>query len=49
MIPVHPQLLLVLEALSTLLADDGVVTDLMRVPDVYSQLLGSGGLLPLRW
>ena len=42
MIPVHPQLLLVLEALSTLLADDGVVADLMRVSYVDSQLLGAG-------
>ena len=40
--PVHSQLLLVLEALSTLLTDDGVLADLVRVPHVLPQLLGAG-------
>ena len=38
----HPHFLLVDEALSTLLADDGLIADLMVSPDVTSQLLGCG-------
>ena len=38
----RPQFLLVDEALSTLLADDGVIADLVVSPDVTSELLGCG-------
>ena len=38
----HLQFRLVHEALSTLLADDRVITDLMVCHDVASQLLGCG-------